>query len=97
MDYEGEFTIQLDNIDTYHHHPTFLDPQLPRLPDVKYDPGVPIIRIYGTNGHGERVCAHIHGVLPYLYIEYPAPYETLEFEGGLDRKYFSPLCRENMN
>lgn len=31
---------------------------------------VPIIRIFGTDLHGTKTCAHVHGVFPYLYIPY---------------------------
>ncbi|VUZ48915.1 unnamed protein product, partial [Hymenolepis diminuta] len=30
---------------------------------------LPIIRCFGTSPSGQKLCAHIHGVLPYLYIE----------------------------
>lgn len=31
---------------------------------------VPQIRIFGATDSGQRVVAHVHGVFPYLYIEY---------------------------
>ena len=35
------------------------------------DVPVPVLRIFGTSPEGDPVCAHIHDVLPYIYVEYP--------------------------
>ncbi|CAD5118869.1 unnamed protein product [Dimorphilus gyrociliatus] len=32
---------------------------------------IPVLRIFGSTATGEKVCAHIHGVLPYLFVIAP--------------------------
>ncbi|CAF1015186.1 unnamed protein product, partial [Rotaria sordida] len=32
---------------------------------------VPIIRIFGPNEEGKKVCLHLHGIFPYLLIKSP--------------------------
>jgi DNA polymerase zeta len=29
-----------------------------------------VIRVFGATETGQKVCAHIHGAFPYLYVEY---------------------------
>ncbi|OCK80764.1 DNA polymeras-like protein zeta catalytic subunit [Lepidopterella palustris CBS 459.81] len=73
------FRFRLNCIDHYQATPTDLDPQLcsgSGLSQRQNAPPVPIIRIFGTTETGQNVCAHIHGALPYLYVQY---------DGGLDR------------
>lgn len=66
------FRFRLNCIDHYQATPTDLDPPLRRHgPSQRQDgPSVPVIRVFGATETGQKVCAHIHGALPYLYIEY---------------------------
>lgn len=65
--------MRLNCIDHYQTIRTELDPQVPRgngasqRQDV---PKVPVIRVFGATETGQKVCAHIHGAFPYLYLEY---------------------------
>lgn len=67
------FKVRLNCIDFYQTAPTKYDPQLRndiRSSQLSKEPKVPIIRVFGSTQTGQKVCAHIHGALPYLYIEY---------------------------
>ena len=67
------FQVRLNCVDYYQSTPSEFDPQLAftngSSPQTK-SLNVPVIRVFGTTETGQRVCAHIHGALPYLYIEY---------------------------
>ncbi|KAG6031161.1 hypothetical protein E4U41_007696, partial [Claviceps citrina] len=75
------FRVRLNCIDHYQASPTRYDPQLRndiRASQIDKGPKVPVVRIFGSTETGQKVCAHIHGAFPYLYVEYdgePAPDE----------------------
>ncbi|KAF3941307.1 hypothetical protein ABW19_dt0201808 [Dactylella cylindrospora] len=68
------FRLRLNNVDTYQSTPTRLDypvilsKSTPLGQKVKAT--LPIIRVFGATETGQKVCAHIHGAFPYLYVEY---------------------------
>ncbi|KAI1343347.1 DNA polymerase family B [Xylariaceae sp. FL0016] len=67
------FRVRLNCIDHYQATPTRYDPRLRndvRLSQLRKEPKVPVIRVFGSTETGQKVCAHIHGAFPYLYIEY---------------------------
>ncbi|KXG46096.1 C4-type zinc-finger of DNA polymerase delta [Penicillium griseofulvum] len=67
------FRVRLNCIDYYQATASELDPPLPFRDDVSgkdFRPKVPVIRIFGATETGQRVCVHVHGAFPYLYIEY---------------------------
>jgi DNA polymerase zeta len=76
------FRFRLNCYDYYQATPTSLDPNLfpDRLQDSRTEaPKVPVIRVFGATETGQKVCAHIHGAFPYLFI----PYEgSLEPDAG---------------
>ncbi|KAL8722242.1 MAG: hypothetical protein Q9225_001229 [Loekoesia sp. 1 TL-2023] len=67
------FRVRLNCVDHYQGVPTDFDPQIPgpvQKSQQKTAAKVPVIRIFGATETGQKVCAHIHGAFPYLYIEY---------------------------
>ncbi|KAI5846317.1 DNA polymerase zeta catalytic subunit [Morchella snyderi] len=68
---DAAFRFRLNNIDHYQIEPTSFDPPFPPPKGSKYPPKIPIIRIFGRTDTGQKVCAHVHGAFPYIYIEYP--------------------------
>ncbi|RDW77392.1 putative catalytic subunit of DNA polymerase zeta UPR-1 [Coleophoma cylindrospora] len=67
------FRVRLNCIDHYQSVPTRFDPQLRnnvKPSQLQKEPKVPVIRVFGATETGQKVCAHIHGAFPYLYIEY---------------------------
>ncbi|KAK5651292.1 hypothetical protein OQA88_12636 [Cercophora sp. LCS_1] len=70
------FKVRLNCIDHYQAKPTRYDPRLRndvRASQVAREPQVPVIRVFGSTETGQKVCAHIHGAFPYLYVEYRGP------------------------
>jgi DNA polymerase zeta len=69
------FRVRLNCLDHYQSSPGPLDPPLwgptRDTPTQRNNlPQVPVIRVFGATGTGQKVCMHIHGAFPYLYIPY---------------------------
>ncbi|KAL4942212.1 hypothetical protein BDV06DRAFT_192711 [Aspergillus oleicola] len=67
------FQVRLNCVDHYQANPSDLDPPLPYREgnsDKGYWPKVPVIRIFGTTETGQKICVHVHGAFPYLYVQY---------------------------
>jgi DNA polymerase zeta len=53
-----------------------------------------VIRIFGAAETGERVCAHIHGAFPYLYVDFPGRYDSIGVQfNGMSPVDFIPFVR----
>ena len=71
------FRVRLNCVDHYQTTPTEYDPHVFHSHEQSRDdnkhypvPRVPVIRVFGATSTGQKVCAHIHGAFPYLYIDY---------------------------
>jgi DNA polymerase zeta len=69
------FRVRLNCLDHYQNAPGPLDPPLwgpsRDTPTQRNNlPQVPVIRVFGATETGQKVCMHIHGAFPYLYIPY---------------------------
>lgn len=84
--------IRLNNQDFYSASPTELDPALPLVSTAVGVPDVPIIRVFGTNSDGEQVLCHVHGALPYIYVDYPGPYRVHGPDPNFTRKISPSRC-----
>ena len=87
------FRLRLNCVDHYQATLTTFDPPLPIIKSndqaqQKVAPKVPVIRAFGATETGQKVCAHIHGAFPYLYIEY---HGNLVPDEGLSACYSSNI------
>ena len=88
------FRVRLNCIDHYQGTPTEFDPRIFNSHDShqkSYAPKVPIIRAFGSTPKGQKVCAHVHGAFPYLYVEYTGDLEP--DEGDI----YCPATRKTSN
>ncbi|OXV09392.1 hypothetical protein Egran_02843 [Elaphomyces granulatus] len=71
------FRVRLNCLDHYQGDSSEFDPPLSSEASRNYArPKVPIIRAFGATETGQKVCAHIHGAFPYLYVEYRGSLES---------------------
>jgi DNA polymerase zeta len=78
------FRVRLNCIDHYQSIRSGFDPLLRsnvNPSQLHKEPKVPVIRVFGATETGQKVCAHIHGAFPYLYVEYNG--SLVEDEGQL--------------
>ncbi|KAK1995701.1 DNA polymerase family B [Colletotrichum falcatum] len=86
------FRVRLNCIDHYQAIPTHYDPQLRNdvgPAQAKKGPKVPVVRVFGSTETGQKVCAHIHGAFPYLYVEYQGSLEPEEVGAYIYRLHLS--------
>jgi len=71
---EPYFKFRLNNIDNFVSPPSDLDYPIilskPIPPGKKVEASLPILRVFGSTETGQKICAYIHGVFPYMYVEY---------------------------
>ncbi|KAJ6114818.1 hypothetical protein N7486_000596 [Penicillium sp. IBT 16267x] len=86
------FRVRLNCIDHYQATASELDPPLPFRDGASaktYRPRVPVIRVFGATETGQRVCVHVHGAFPYLYIEYNGSLETEAVNSAIQTLHLS--------
>ncbi|KAK1656562.1 hypothetical protein BDP55DRAFT_688648 [Colletotrichum godetiae] len=86
------FRVRLNCIDHYQATPTHYDPQLRNdvgPAQAKKGPKVPVVRIFGSTETGQKVCAHIHGAFPYVYVEYRGSLEPEDVGAYIYRLHLS--------
>src|SRR6266480_5166609 len=97
------FRVRLNCLDHYQATPTRFDPLVP-LDDTQLQQSsrrnaikVPVIRVFGSTETGQKVCAHIHGALPYLYVEYRGSLDPDEGEVVYPaRRHRINFCKLNL-
>ncbi|KAJ5538291.1 hypothetical protein N7494_007770 [Penicillium frequentans] len=86
------FRVRLNCIDHYQAAASELDPPLPFRDGASaknYRPRVPVIRVFGATETGQRICVHVHGAFPYLYIEYNGSLETEAVNSAIQTLHLS--------
>ncbi|KAI7963511.1 hypothetical protein MJO29_003938 [Puccinia striiformis f. sp. tritici] len=68
--------FRLIQLDTLNISPSESSPQClrtsPFLPRGQHLYKVPVVRMFGATQAGQRVVAHVHGAMPYFYVQYEA-------------------------
>jgi hypothetical protein len=65
------FKVQLNNVDYYQTPPGELDRHSYNdNGNLRLYTQVPVLRVFGKTENGANVLMHVHGVYPYLYVEY---------------------------
>lgn len=86
MELPGAFTsstqdgiqVQINNVDSCQFAPTTLDRSInPTTGEKLYR--VPIVRVFGSTSTGQKVVVHVHGIYPYLFLEYTGPLSNGKF------------------
>ena len=86
------FRVRLNCVDHYQATPSEFDPPLPRGIDHEQKdkwPKVPVIRVFGATETGQKVCAHVHGAFPYLYIRYSGALSTEDVDAHVRQLHLS--------
>ncbi|KAH6705620.1 DNA polymerase zeta catalytic subunit [Verticillium dahliae] len=86
------FRVRLNCLDHYQGTSTRFDPQLRNdvhPSQAAKGPKVPIVRAFGSTETGQKVCAHIHGAFPYMYVEYSGGLEQDEVGAYIYRLHLS--------
>jgi DNA polymerase zeta len=88
------FRVRLNCIDHYQATPTRYDPQLRNdvhPSQVSKGPKVPVVRVFGSTETGQKVCAHVHGAFPYLFVEYTGSLSPEEGEALEGKSHYLKL------
>ena len=84
------FRVRLNCVDHYQATPAAFDPQFPGIYGSNQQRAkIPVIRVFGATETGQKVCAHVHGALPYLYVGYDG--SLIREDGELCSRFASGL------
>jgi DNA polymerase zeta len=87
------FKVRLNCVDQYQSTATQFEPGI--LQKGQHNDGksltFPVIRVFGATQTGQKVCAHIHGAFPYMYIDYDG------LDSGDDVKAYLQRLRLSIN
>ncbi|CAB4252707.1 DNA-directed DNA polymerase [Maudiozyma barnettii] len=67
---EDEIHLAMNHYDFYMTKPTIIDRSFGESLPINRFNKVPVIRIYGCLPSGHQVLCHIHGIFPYIFLEY---------------------------
>lgn len=86
---DEKLKVQAVAFDYYMTKPTHATPQYQKWKDLQEEVVFPVIRVFGPTPGKQKACVHVHGVLPYMYVQYQKDWPQLPSAARNQLKQFA--------
>lgn len=93
----GRMKVQAVAFDYYMAKPTRAMPYNRQGMDQQEELVLPVIRVFGPTPGKQKVCVHVHGVLPYMYVQYQKDWPPSPSAARKQLKQFALALETAMN